>query len=153
MSMEDKEMTDELIGHLCKDMNCGNLPCGRCSAIRAVLEDYPKVKAEVERLTHLHNLDHSLADQWLARAEKAEAEVEHLKKCVEAERKIKHIGEQHTANYMAALEKAEAELAAARPLLEVGKYFLSFIPNDGKWYLLSGHVRRGDDSGIEVEDK
>jgi len=38
-----------------------------------------KLEAEVERLTHLHNLDHSLADQWQAKNEKLEAEVERLR--------------------------------------------------------------------------
>jgi len=33
---------------------------------------------EIERLTHLHNLDHSLADQWQAKNEKLEAEIERL---------------------------------------------------------------------------
>lgn len=43
----------------------------------------------------------------------AQTEVEHLKKCVEAERKIKHIGEQYLSNYMAENEKLREQLRLA----------------------------------------
>jgi len=43
------------------------------------IEEARGLKRENERLTHLHNLDHSLADQWQAKNEKLEAEVERLR--------------------------------------------------------------------------
>jgi len=44
-------------------------------------DDYSSLREENERLTYLHNLDHSLADRWLARAEKAKAELD-MKKAI-----------------------------------------------------------------------
>jgi hypothetical protein len=37
------------------------------------LSERDELRAEVERLTFLHDLDHKLADQWRSRADKAEA--------------------------------------------------------------------------------
>jgi predicted ribosome quality control (RQC) complex YloA/Tae2 family protein len=47
-----------------------------------------ELRAEVERLKHLHNLDHSLADQWEAEVERLRAELrtcqETLTACLES---------------------------------------------------------------------
>ena len=40
--------------------------------------DLARVQSEVERLTHLHKLDHSLADQWEAERDALRAENERL---------------------------------------------------------------------------
>ena len=38
--MTNKPTIEEMITHLCADMSCGNLPCPKCAAIRAILADY-----------------------------------------------------------------------------------------------------------------
>ena len=43
-----------------------------------------ELEAEIERLTHLHNLDHSLADQWQKKNEVLQAQVEGYKRTIEA---------------------------------------------------------------------
>ena len=64
-----------------------------------------------ERLEHLHNLDHSLADQWLARAEKAEAQLEKAKSDLIDESKRR-------AAIAKSLQAHQDQLAKQAPLVE-----------------------------------
>ena len=68
-------ISDERIKELREWLKTYSFTYGQCAEILTLLDDYSSLRAENERLEHLHKLDHSLADQWLARAEKAEAQL------------------------------------------------------------------------------
>jgi len=130
------ERVEKLREWLTKKMLRGCLTVGGakaefiCDDLLAILDDYSSLRAENEKLTHLHNFDHSLADQWLARAEKAEAENERLR-VAQAEInqgatqeivRLQHIIDCANTPLMADVlkerDELKAELAKQRPLIE-----------------------------------
>ena len=92
--------------------------------VKQAIKNIDALKAEVERLRGEWDLRHGLYEHWKARAKKAEAEVERLRRQVEIEqRKVSDL-DGLLAKYHEAAEQAEAELAAARPIIEVAKELL-----------------------------
>jgi hypothetical protein len=135
MSMEDKEMTEptkqtptteEMLFYLDKareTLYLGDHPKDAWyPAIRAVLEEYPKVKAEVERLRVSQAEINTAATKETARLqrEKRQWEEKYFKNRAEAEAEVEQMKDEHAkrrAEYMDAVAtmrkaklKAEAEL-------------------------------------------
>jgi len=85
------------------------------------IEEARGLKREIERLTHLHKLDHSLADQWQAKNEKLEAEFVRLRDEIWEYKKLTEAGGGIIAALRDALEAScvcgavEAKKAAMIP--------------------------------------
>jgi len=83
------------------------------SRLKSDFKDIAFLEAENARLSHLHKLDHSLADQWLVKAEFAEAQ-----EALQWQEAVERLRAEHEAAIKAAVE--EEREAIIKWLLDYG---------------------------------
>ena len=149
-------MSEDRLEEIKREHDCG---CEVCSTVSAVCpatassyaQEILHLRSEIERLTFLHNLDHSLADQWQKKNEVLQAQVEEVREELDAaHRFLNDIGPppdlplpdrlRHWQNYCRVMRddmrEKDATIAALREALE--KYGVHRHPNCTYGDIISG---------------
>ena len=86
-----------------------------------------ELEKEVDRLTHLHNLDHSLADQWQKKNEELEARLEEREKEFQ---EVKLHNELHEDLENVVIVELESELERHKAVVGAAKYLIHPSKNE-----------------------